>query len=130
MKALNIVGAVAGAIFRLVAAVAVVYVIYRGVGICYDYGYRIFTEPAVAIGEGRTVTVSVTEEMNPMEIGELFESRGLIRDAKLFVLQYYLSEYTKEVGPGTFELSTAMTVEEMMQAMVVEKEEDTEEEEE
>ncbi len=130
MKALNIVGAVAGAIFRLVAAVAVVYVIYRGVGICYDYGYRIFTEPAVAIGEGRTVTVSVTEEMNPMEIGELFESRGLIRDAKLFVLQYYLSEYTKEVGPGTFELSTTMTVEEMMQAMVVEKEEDTEEEEE
>ena len=65
-----------------------------------------------------------------MEIGELFESRGLIRDAKLFVLQYYLSEYTKEVGPGTFELSTTMTVEEMMRAMVVEKEEDTEEEEE
>lgn len=131
MKALNIVEAVAGAIFRLVAAVAVVYVIYRGVGICYDYGYRIFTEsPVTTAGEGRTVTVSVTEEMNPMEIGELFESRGLIRDAKLFVLQYYLSEYTKEVGPGTFELSTTMTVEEMMQAMVVEKEEDTEEEEE
>ncbi|MCI8286641.1 MAG: endolytic transglycosylase MltG [Lachnospiraceae bacterium] len=127
MKALSIIGAVAGAIFRVVAAVAVVYVIYRGVGICYDYGYRIFTEPAVAIGEGRTVTVSVTEEMKPLEIGELFESRGLIRDAKLFVLQYYLSEYTKDVGPGTFELSTAMTVEEMMQAMVVEKEEDTKE---
>lgn len=128
MKAFNIIGAVAGAIFRVVAAVAVVYVIYRGVGICYNYGYRIFTEPAVAIGEGRTVTVSVTEEMNPMEIGELFESRGLIRDAKLFVLQYYLSEYVKDVGPGTFELSTAMTVEEMMQAMVVEKEEEPEEE--
>ncbi|MCI9141394.1 MAG: endolytic transglycosylase MltG [Lachnospiraceae bacterium] len=128
MKAFSIIGAVAGAIFRVVAAVAVVYVIYRGVGICYNYGYRIFTEPAVAIGEGRTVTVSVTEEMNPMEIGELFESRGLIRDAKLFVLQYYLSEYVKDVGPGTFELSTAMTVEEMMQAMVVEKEEEPEEE--
>ena len=128
MKAFSIIRAVAGAIFRVVAAVAVVYVIYRGVGICYNYGYRIFTEPAVAIGEGRTVTVSVTEEMNPMEIGELFESRGLIRDAKLFVLQYYLSEYVKDVGPGTFELSTAMTVEEMMQAMVVEKEEEPEEE--
>lgn len=125
MKALNIVGAVAGAIFRVVAAVAVVYVIYRGAGICYDYGYRIFNEPAVAKeGIGKTVTVSVTEEMSALDIGELFEERGLIRDAKLFVLQYYLSEYQKDVGPGTFELSTAMTVEDMMAAMVIEKEEE------
>ncbi len=127
MKATSVIGAVLGTILRVVAVVAVIYWIYQGSEICYDYGYRIFTEPAVAIGEGRTVTVSVTEEMKPLEIGELFESRGLIRDAKLFVLQYYLSEYTKDVGPGTFELSTAMTVEEMMQAMVVEKEEDTKE---
>lgn len=121
MKALNIAGAVAGAIFRLAVAIAVVYFIYQGAGICYNYGYRIFTEPAVSSGEGRTVTVTITESMTPMEIGELFESRGLVRDAKLFTLQYYLSEYRKDVGAGTFELSTAMTAEEMMAAMVVEK---------
>lgn len=114
MKVLNIIGAVAGAIFRLVAAIAVVYLIYQGAGICYDYGYRIFTESAVSTGEGRTVTVTVTESMSPMEIGELFEKRGLVRDAKLFTLQYYLSEYFKDVGPGTFELNTAMTAEEMI----------------
>ena len=123
MKVLNVAGAVAGAIFRLVVAIAVVYYIYQGALICYDYGDRIFTEPAVSSGEGRTVTVTITESMTPMEIGELFESRGLVRDAKLFIMQYYLSEYTKDVGPGTFELSTAMTAEEMMAAMVVEKEE-------
>ena len=123
MKVLNVAGAVAGAIFRLVVAIAVVYYIYQGALICSDYGYRIFTEPAVSSGEGRTVTVTITESMTPMEIGELFESRGLVRDAKLFIMQYYLSEYTKDVGPGTFELSTAMTAEEMMAAMVVEKEE-------
>ncbi len=130
MKVMSIIGAVAGAIFRVVAAIAAVYLIYQGSGICYDYGYRIFTEPAVSPGQGRTVTVSVTEEMSPFDIGELFESRGLVRDAKLFVLQYYLSEYTKDVGPGTFELSTAMTAEEMMAAMVVEKEDPEEETEE
>ena len=123
MKVLNVAGAVAGAIFRLVVAIAVVYYIYQGALICYDYGYRIFTDPAVSIGEVMTVSVSSTESMTPMEIGELFESRGLVRDAKLFIMQYYLSEYTKDVGPGTFELSTAMTAEEMMAAMVVEKEE-------
>lgn len=126
MKAMNIIGAVAGAIFRVVAAVAVVYLIYQGAIICYDYGYRIYTEPAVSAGEGRTVTVTVTEDMSALDLGKLLESRGLVKDAKLFALQYYLSEYLMDVGPGTFELSTSMTAEEMMAAMVVEKEEEEE----
>ena len=61
--------------------------------------------------------MSVTEDMSPVDIGELFEKKGLVRDGRLFVLQYYLSEFQKDVGPGTFELSTSMTVEEMMKAM-------------
>lgn len=124
MKVTSIVAAVMGAIFRVVMAVAVVYFIYRGAGICYEYGDRIFTEPAISAGEGRTVTVTVSPEMSAFDIGKLFESRGLVRDAKLFVLQYYLSEYRADVGAGTFELSTAMTVEEMMEAMVVPEEEE------
>ena len=107
----------------VVVVVVVIFMIFRGTEICYDYGYRIFTEPAISAGEGRTVTVTITEKMSPMEIGELFESRGLVRDAKLFTMQYYLSEYRKEVGAGTFELSTAMNAEEMMAAMVVVKDE-------
>lgn len=117
MKALSVVGAVTGAILRVAMAVAVVYLIYRGAGICYDYGYRIFTEPAMSVGEGRTVTVSITEDMSPWEIGKLLESRGLVRDGKLFTMQYYLSEYLKDVKPGVFELSTSMTAEEMMEVM-------------
>lgn len=114
---LNIVGAVVGAVLRVVIVIAVAYVIYRGAGICYDYGYRIFTEPAISAGDGRTVTVSITEDMSAWEIGKLMESRGLVRDAKLFALQYYLSEYLKDVKPGVFEFSTSMTAEEMMEVM-------------
>lgn len=127
MKVLSVIAAVMDTILRVVIAVAVVYLIYRGAGICYDYGYRIFTEEAVATGEGRTVTVTITEDMSALEIGKLFESRGLVRDAKLFVLQYYLSEYVKDVKPGTFELSTAMTAEEMMEAMADLEDEESEE---
>lgn len=127
MKATSIIAAVMGAIFRVVMAVAIVYLIYRGAGICYDYGYRIFTEPAMSVGEGRTVTVTISPDMSVSDMGKLFESRGLVRDAKLFILQYYLSEYRADVGPGTFDLSTSMTVEEMMQAMVVDTEEEEEE---
>lgn len=126
MKVTSIIGAVFGTIFRVVVAVVIVYYIYQGAGICYDYGYRIFTEPAMSSGEGRTVTVTVTEDMSALDIGKLLESRGLVRDAKLFVLQYYLSEYVKDVQPGVFEMNTTMTAEDMMAVMAVKDEEEEE----
>lgn len=117
MKPANVAASVIGAIMRVVVLFLAVYVIYHGAEICYDYGYRIFTEPAVEVGEGKTVTVTITSAMTPKDIGELFEKKGLIKDGTLFVFQYYLSEYMKDVNPGTFELSTAMTAEEMMAVM-------------
>lgn len=128
MKVKSVISAVLGAIFRVVVTILVIYVIYQGAMICYDYGYRVFTEPAVSAGEGRTVTIAVTEDMTPAELAKILESRGLVRDAKLFTLQYYLSEYKEDVGPGVFDLSTSMTAEEIMAAMVVEKEDEATEE--
>ena len=114
---MNVVASVLGVISRVAVIVLAVYVIYHGAELCYDYGYRIFTEPAVEVGEGKTVTVTITSGMTPKEIGELFEKKGLIKDGTLFMFQYYLSEFVKDVNPGTFELSTAMTAEEMMEVM-------------
>ena len=125
MKSSNIVLAVFGAIFRVVVAILADLLIYSGAMPCYHYRYRIFTEPAISSGEGRTITVAVTESMSPSEIGKLFESKGLVRDARLFTLQYYLSEFKADVKPGVFELSTAMTAEEMMEAMTVTEEEES-----
>lgn len=118
MKSESLIGTVLGAILKTVVAIAVVYVIYVGAVNSYNYGYRIFTEPAVSSGTGRDVTVTVTSGMSATDIGELFENKGLTRDAKLFALQYLFSEYHDDVVPGTFTLNTAMTAEEMMAAMV------------
>lgn len=124
MKTENIIGVVCGAIFRIAVVVFAVFLIYRGANLCYSYGYRIFTEPAISAGEGRTVTVAVTAEMSASDIGNLLESKGLVKEAKLFTLQYYLSEYRADVKPGIFELSTSMTAEEMMAVMASSSEED------
>ncbi len=120
MNAKSLIAAVSGTILKVAVAVLVILVIYRGAIMAYDYGYRIFEEPAMSSGEGRAVSVTITEGMTPQEMGQLFLSKGLIRDEKLFVLQYYLSEFQKELKTGNFELSTAMTVEEMMEAMTKE----------
>lgn len=124
MKTSKLVAVVCSVILKVAVIVAVIFMIYRGAMLCYDYGYRIFAEPAISAGEGRSVTVTVTEDMSPKEIGTLLLSKGLIRDEKLFVLQYYFSEFQKEVKPGTFELTTAMTVEEMMEVMASQASED------
>ena len=124
MNSGNLAGAVLGAVLKVAATILVIFVIYKGAAVCYDYGYRMFTEPPVSSGEGRTVTVTVTEDMSAMDIGELFASKGLARDAKLFALQYCFSEFRKEIQPGVYDLSTAMTAEEMMEIMAASATED------
>lgn len=125
MNSENIVSAVFGSILKVVFAIAVIFLIYRAAATCYDYGYRIFTEPAVSSGEGRSVTVTVTEDMSAQDIGKLFQEKGLVKNSRLFALQYLFSEYKEDVKPGTFTLSTAMTAEEMMAVMADEQAADT-----
>ncbi len=120
MSIKSLIAAVCGTILKVAMAVFVIMLIYRGAIMAYDYGYRVFEEPAISAGEGRVVSVTITEDMSPKEMGQLFLSKGLIRDDRLFVVQYYCSEFRKDLKTGDFELSTAMTVEEMMEAMTKE----------
>lgn len=117
MSTKHLIGTVAGLIIKAAVAVLVVIVVYRGATTAYDYGYRVFMEPAVSIDEGRTVTITVTKGMSPSAMGDMLYSKGLIKDPKLFVAQYWLSEYRKDIRPGTYEVTTAMTAEEIMGAM-------------
>lgn len=118
MKSRNLMTAVFGAILKVVIAVAAAFVIYRGAVLCYNYGYRIFTEPAMTAGEGKTVSITLTEGMSALDVGEMMKNKGLTRDSKLFALQYLLSEYKEDIRPGTYEVSTSMTAEEIMATMV------------
>lgn len=127
MKIKNIVAGASGMVLRAVLLVCAVYVVYRGTLVCYDYGYRVFTEPAYKPNSQQVETVVVTKDMSPGDIGNMLKDKGLIEDEKLFVLQYYLSEYREDVAPGVFELSPSMTAEQMMEAMTVDKEEKSEE---
>lgn len=118
MKTENLITAVLGAILKVVLVVVAVFLIYRGAVLGYDYGYRIFTEPAMSAGEGRTIQVTLKPDMSAIEVGQMMQDKGLSRDAKLFALQYMFSEYKEEIKPGTYQVSTAMTAEEIMAAMV------------
>lgn len=114
-------------ILKIALTVAVVLLIYN-LGIkAYDFGYRIFAEEPVELGEGRIISVSIVEGKTVSEIGDILEEKGLIRDANLFYFQEMFSEYRGELKPGVYELSTGMTPYEMM-AIMAATDEETEEE--
>ncbi len=110
---------------KVILAVLVLNLLYRGAMLGYSYGYRIFTEPAVSSGSGRNVSVTITEEMSAKDIANLFYEKGLTEDSFLFFLQYYCSEYREDLVPGTYTLSTTMTAEEMFEAMTLTEDEDS-----
>lgn len=126
MNSKEIVLSIFSTVFKIVLTIVIVMVIYRCSILAYDYGQRVFNEPPVSAGSGRTVTIIVSEGDTAKEIGEMLEKRGLIRDAQLFRIQEMLSEYSGEMVPGTYELSTSMTTSEMMEIMAMQAEEEEE----
>lgn len=83
----------------------------------YDFGYRVFTEPAVDEAPGKDVLVQINENTSLTDLAQLLEEKGLVRDAKLFVLQTELSVYRKKIVPGVYTLNTSMTAKEMLAIM-------------
>ena len=92
----------------------------------FDFGYRIFTEPAMEMEPGRDIVVTIDKGMGAGEIGAELERQGLVRDGNLFMIQLMLSAYKDDIQPGSHILNTSMTPKEMMILMSEEKE--TEEE--
>lgn len=126
MKTRQIVFAVLGSIFKVAATIVIVYFVYQTAMLAYDYGYRVFTEPAIAEkGQGIEITVDITNK-SERQVGQLLEDKGLIRDGDLFFVQILLSEYKGKLLPGSYVLSTEMTPKQMMEIMSTEPAKDAE----
>ncbi len=102
---------------KIIIVIIAAMLIFKYAMTAYDYGYRIFSEEPMGSGEGRVVSVTITSDMKVKDIGELLENKGLIRDSVLFRLQERLSENHGKIVPGTYELNTNMTAEQMITIM-------------
>ena len=101
-------------VLKIVAVVVIAMFIYKGATMAYDYGYRVFAEEPVDAAPGLDMDVVIEDGMGPKEIGNLLESKGLIKDGTLFYLQNILSKYAGDLKGGSYTLNTSMTTEEMM----------------
>ena len=104
------------AIYAVIAAL--VYIIVTGTMRFYDIGYGLFFQKAKdAPGTGVTIEFEITKDMSTMEIGRRLESKGIIDNARLFWLQEKVSDYAGKILPGTYELSSEMTADEIMEVI-------------
>ena len=87
MKVGEIIGSIVETIIKMAIFVFLIVVIYRGAHTAYDYGFRVFTEEPVSVGEGRIISVEIKEDMSAKEIGDMLQDKGLIRDARIFIFQ-------------------------------------------
>lgn len=104
-------------VFKIVLAVIIVMMVYKWSLVAYEYGTRVFNEPPMSAGEGRTVTVVIENGATVTQMGQVLEKKGLIRDADLFRIQEMLSAYKGKLQAGTYELKTSMTTEEIMRVL-------------
>ena len=70
-------------VLRIVVVAVIAMLIYKGAVLAYDYGYRVFAEEPVDVAPGLDMVVVIEESMGPKEIGDLLESKGLIKDGTL-----------------------------------------------
>ena len=117
MEGRQIAGAVVGTVIKVVVTAVFLMFVYRYAVEAYDYGYRIFGEEPMDAEPGRDVTVTIGAYDSTQDVAEMLVQRGLIRDAKLFVIQEKLSGLEEGIQPGTYDLNTAMKAEEMLEIL-------------
>ena len=98
--------------------------VYRAASIAFEYGERLFGEPAMAEAPGEDVVITVAESDSESDVGQKLENAGLIRDKTLFVVQEKLIGFKNGIQPGTYTLNTSQTIEQMLQIMSVIQEEE------
>lgn len=105
---------IASSAIRIAVLVLVVVAIYKFTQYAYEFGYRIFAEEPMTEGNGITVTITYSPDDSIKDLGQKLYDQGLIRDVNLFYFQEKFSNFHDMLQPGTYELNTSMTVEEML----------------
>ncbi len=117
MNVRQIIISVISAIVKIAILIYLITYITKWTATAYDFGYRIFTEEPVSIGEGVSYSVTFEKGASVRNLAKTLEEYGLIRDANLFYVQYLASDYRNNLVPGTYELSSGMDSQQMMEIM-------------
>ena len=125
----QLLGTFVSTIIKVVIIVLIIIGVYKLCTAAYDFGFQIFADiPVATTGDGRTVNVIISDNMDEKDVANLLEEKGLVKNATIFYIQEKLSLTDEELSivSGTYELNTAMTAEEMIEILTGTNEEEEE----
>lgn len=127
MNAKKIVLSITMTCVKIAVLVLIIYALFIFGRHAYEFGYDVFSNVTISDPPGKEVAVTITDDMSVMEVGELLESKGLIKDSRVFWVQEKLSRFTSKIKKGNYILTTAQTADQMLEVMAQETEIQTEE---
>lgn len=116
----------AGSVLRILLYICIVLLVIWAGKTSYKIGYEILNQQAMSPNDGQEITVVIKEGASVYQVGKTLEKKGLIEDAKIFVIQEKVSKYRGQIQAGTYILSTAYTPDRML-AILSGQEEKTDE---
>lgn len=115
-------------VIRILVYILVVVLLFVLGKQAYTVGYQVVDTAPMVKENGVDITVTITDDMSVMEIGELLRDWGLIDEYPIsFQIQEMLSEYHNKILPGTYVLNTGMSIDEILATMSPSETEDGEE---
>lgn len=114
------------AVLKVLILVLVVVVLVSVGKKAYSFGYRVFAEDTVSDPPGKKVAVTIEDNISISELSALLKSKRLIKDERVFWVQYQLSEYKGKLKGGSYILNNSWTSEEMLAELSGEDETETE----
>lgn len=98
-----------------ILVLALVILVFVHIGkTAYSFGFRVFGEDTVSDPPGKKVAVTIEDDISASGLAGLLKSKRLIKDEKVFWVQYQLSQYKGKLKGGNYILNTSQTSEEML----------------
>ena len=121
------VGGVKGIVRILVYVLISLVIVYFG-RTAYGLGYEVFNQTPIDTPEdAKEISVTIDEDMSVMQIGELLQEKGLVEKPLVFWMQEKVSDFRGEIKHGTYTLTTAQSIDEILAIMARADIEDEEE---
>lgn len=108
----------------LILILLVILLSYTG----YHFFYAVFADEPVAESEeeGVDVTVRVDSGMSDLQVARMLKRNGLVENAYVFYAQVLIfSDSGASIRPGTYQLNTYMTAQDMLDVLTAETEDES-----
>ncbi|SHO53983.1 endolytic transglycosylase MltG [Anaerocolumna xylanovorans] len=115
--ALKVISTILKILLNILFYTIVIILLVKISGMAHDFGYQVFGKVTASEAPGHDAAIQVKKGESTMNIASKLEVNGIIVNKYSFFLKAKLKKYN--LMPGTYELNTSMTYDEIFNVLTV-----------